>query len=136
MSLWFVSKDRGGNGHRKRTGEVLFIDARELGTMINRKVRVLADADVSKIADTYHEWRNADGQYEAVPGFARAVSVDEIKDHNFFLTPGRYVGAEEAQADDEPIGGRVDRLTKELLSEFETNRELEARLERLLGEIR
>jgi type I restriction enzyme M protein len=135
VSLWFVSKDRSGNGHRKRTGEVLFIDARELGTMINRNLRILEDADVSAIADTYHAWRNTDGRYEALPGFSRAVSIDELEDHNFFLTPGRYVGAEEAELDDEPVREKVDRLTKELLGEFETSRELEARLERLLGDI-
>ncbi len=73
VSLWFVSKERPGNGHRERQGEVLFIDARNLGTMETRRLRVLADEDIAKIADTYHAWRNHDGGYEDVAGFAKAV---------------------------------------------------------------
>ena len=79
VSLWFVSKDRHGNGHRKREGEVLFIDARKLGRMETRRLRVLDDADIARIADTYHAWRNHDGGYEDVPGFCKAASLDEIR---------------------------------------------------------
>lgn len=68
VSLWFISKDRHGNGHRKREGEVLFIDARKLGTMVTRKLRVLDDTDINQIAHTYHSWRNQDGRYEDVIG--------------------------------------------------------------------
>ncbi len=126
VSLWFVSKDRHGNGHREREGEVLFIDARKLGRMETRRLRVLDDEDIAKIADTYHAWRNHDGGYEDVPGFAKAASLDEISSHDFVLTPGRYVGAEEAEADDEPIADKIERLTEELYAEFERGRELEA----------
>jgi type I restriction enzyme M protein len=94
VSLWFVSKDRHGNCHRTRKGEVLFIDARKLGQMESRRLRVLSDDDIAKIADTYHASRNHEGGYEDVPGFAKAASLDEIKTHDFVLTPGRYVGAE------------------------------------------
>ncbi|WP_298211327.1 class I SAM-dependent DNA methyltransferase [Ferrimicrobium sp.] len=125
VSLWFVSKDRHGNGHRMRQGEVLFIDARKLGTMESRRLRVLSDDDVSKIAGKYHAWRNHDGDYEDVPGFAKAASLHEIAQHDFVLTPGRYVGSEEAEVDEEPIDEKIERLKKELFAEFERGRELE-----------
>ena len=125
VSLWFVSKDRHGNGHRKRQGEVLFVDARKLGTMESRRLRVLSDDDIAKIASKYHAWRNHDGAYEDVAGFARAASLDEIKHHDFVLTPGRYVGAEEAVHDDEPIDEKIARLTRELLAEFDRGHQLE-----------
>jgi type I restriction enzyme M protein len=128
VSLWFASKDRHGNGHRMRKGEVLFIDARKLGTMVSRKLRELTDEDVDTIARAYHRWRNRDGGYEDIPGFCKSAGLDEISGHDFVLTPGRYVGAEEAEADDEPIDDKIDRLTKELLAEFDEG----ARLEEIL----
>ena len=133
VSLWFVSKDRHGNGHRRREGEVLFIDARKLGTMESRRLRVLSDDDVSKIAGTYHAWRNHDGGYEDVPGFAKAASLDEIAQNDFVLTPGRYVGSEEAEVDEEPIDEKIERLKKELFAEFERGREIEDEVRRRLG---
>lgn len=133
VSLWFVSKGRDGNGHRERKGEVLFIDARKLGTMESRRLRVLSDDDIEQIAGTYHSWRNHNGGYEDIAGFAKSAMLDEIGAHDFVLTPGRYVGAEESEVDDEPIAEKIERLTAELLSEFERGRELErevrARLE-------
>lgn len=134
VSLWFVSKDRHGNGHRKRQGEILFIDARSLGTMETRRLRVFADEDIAKIADTYHQWRNHDGGYEDVPGFVRAADVDEVKQHDFVLTPGRYVGAEDAEVDDEPVDEKIARLTEELYDEFERGRKLEAAIRNNLQE--
>jgi type I restriction enzyme M protein len=125
VALWFLSKDRGGNGHRKRKGEVLFIDARKLGTMVTRKLRELTDEDIEQIAGTYHAWRNHDGGYEDVPGFAKSAALEEIKKQDFVLTPGRYVGSEEAEADDEPIDQKIARLTAELYAEFDRGRELE-----------
>ena len=126
VSLWFISKNRDGDGSRDRRGETLFIDARKLGTMETRRLRVLEDADVAKIADTYHAWRNVDGGYEDMPGFAKAAKLDEIEKHDFVLTPGRYVGVEEAEADDEPIDEKIERLTNELLAEFDRGSGLEA----------
>ncbi|PZU45143.1 type I restriction-modification system subunit M [Gordonia otitidis] len=130
VSLWFVSKDRRGNGHRERDDEVLFIDARKLGDMETRRLRVLSDDDIQKIAGTYHAWRNHDGGYEDVPGFAKAASREEIAGHDFVLNPGRYVGTEEAEADDEPIGEKIERLTAELFAEFDRGRELEKGIRR------
>ena len=125
VALWFVSKDRGGNGHRKRDSEVLFIDARKLGTMVSRKLRELTDDDIAQIAGTYHAWRNHDGGYEDVAGFAKSATIEEIATHDFVLTPGRYVGAAEAEVDDEPIDEKIERLTAELFAEFERGRDLE-----------
>ncbi len=88
VSLWFISKERHGNGHRERRGEVLFIDARKLGTMESRRLRTLDDSDISTIADTYHSWRNHDGEYADVPGFTKAAKFDEIQQHDFVLSPG------------------------------------------------
>jgi type I restriction enzyme M protein len=134
VSLWFVSKDRHGNGHRKREGEVLFIDARRLGRMETRRLRVLDDAEIGKIAGAYHDWRNRDGGYTDVAGFVKAASLDEISSHDFVLTPGRYVGAEEANAGDEPISDRIERLTSELYAEFDRGHELEEQVrQRLRG---
>lgn len=133
VSLWFVSKDRHGNGHRERRGEVLFIDARKLGRMETRRLRVLDDEDIARIADTYHAWRNHDGGYEDVVGFAKAADVRAVEAHDFVLTPGRYVDAEEAAADDEPIADKIIRLTAELYAEFDRSRELEAKVRQRLG---
>jgi type I restriction enzyme M protein len=125
VALWFVSKGRDGNGHRARKGEVLFIDARKLGTMESRRLRVLTNDDIAQIAGTYHAWRNHDGGYEDAPGFAKSATIEEIAKNDFVLTPGRYVGTAEAEADDEPIDEKIERLTNELFAEFERGRELE-----------
>ncbi|MCL2491102.1 MAG: SAM-dependent methyltransferase, partial [Propionibacteriaceae bacterium] len=125
VSLWFCSKERAGNGHRKRLGEVLFIDARKLGRMETRRLRVLDDADVARIADTYHAWRNRGGVYGDVPGFCKSASLDEIAGHDFVLTPGRYVGTEETEGDGEPVDVKIARLTAQLYAEFDRGRALE-----------
>lgn len=132
VALWFVSKSRNGNGHRNRRDEVLFIDARSLGTMESRKLRVLSDADIARISGTYHEWRNHNGAYEDVPGFVRAAKLEDIENYDFVLTPGRYVGKVAAEIDDEPVDERIERLTNELLDEFERGRTLEDQVRRRL----
>ncbi len=125
VSLWFVSKNRHGNGHRERRGETLFIDARKLGTMVSRKLRELTAADIAKISDTYHSWRNLNGGYQDRAGFSRSADLAEIETNDFVLTPGRYVGAEDVPEDDEPIEDRIERLTSQLLDEFSRAHELE-----------
>lgn len=134
VCLWLVSRNRHGNGHRKREGRVLFIDARKLGRMESRRLRVLDDEDIAKVAGAYHAWRNHNGAYEDVPGFVKAAGMDEIEQHDFVLTPGRYVGAEEVEADDEPIDGKIARLKKELFAEFDRGRELEDLVRNRLGD--
>lgn len=125
VSLWFLSKERHANGHRERRGEVLFIDARKLGTMVGRKLRELTPDDIDLIAGTYHNWRNHDGEYKDVAGFARAADTAEIAAHDYVLSPSRYVGAAAAVIDNEPLEARVARLSEELLAEFDRGRELE-----------
>jgi type I restriction enzyme M protein len=109
--------------------EVLLVDARDLGTMTDRTERVLTTADIATIAGTYHAWRLAQdtgAPRPDVPGFSRSVPLAEIREHEHVLTPGRYVGApERADADDEPVADRVERLTKELLACFEESARLE-----------
>ncbi|MBF2755892.1 MAG: N-6 DNA methylase [Gammaproteobacteria bacterium AqS3] len=91
--LWILAKDKTANGHRDRRGEILFIDARDLGYMADRVRREFSDEDIAKIADTYHHWRNKDSSeaYQDIPGFCKSTSLDEIKENNFVLTPGWYV---------------------------------------------
>lgn len=136
VALWFVSKDRHGNGHRKRLGEVLFVDARKLGRMATRRLRVLDHPDIAKVAETYHAWRNHDGGYDDVPGFCKATTRDEIASHDFVLTPGRYVGAEVAEADGEPMAEKIARLTDELFAEFDRGNELEEAVRKRLEGLR
>jgi len=122
VCLWFLTRDKAGNGHRNRQGETLFIDARKLGRMETRVHRVLDPADIAKVADTYHAWRNHSGsgeaQYEDVAGFCKSASLEEIKAHDFVLTPGRYVGAAEIEDDGEPFEEKMTRLTGELSKHF------------------
>ena len=125
VTLWFISKDRHGNGHRKREGEVLFIDATKLGTMVTRRLRELDDSDIAKVADTYHSWRNHAGGYENVPGFCRSATFDQIKQQDFILTPGRYISPVEAEVGDEPLAAKIARLTQTLMAEFSEGHALE-----------
>ena len=135
VALWFVSKGRNGSSHRNREGEVLFIDAQKLGRLVNRKIRILEDADIAQIADTYHKWRNIDGNFQAIPGFSKSVTFKEIRNHNYFLTPGRYVGSEEVGVDDEPIADKIARLRDEISSEFKIGRALEDQIENQLRQL-
>jgi type I restriction enzyme M protein len=116
--LWFLARDksngkRGSETLRDRRGEVLFIDARNMGSLVDRTRRELTDADIDKIADTYHAWRGeaSTSNYEDIPGFCKSVTLDEIRKHGHVLTPGRYVGAEAAEEDDEPFEDKMQRLS-------------------------
>ncbi len=127
VCLWFVGKDRSNGNFRDRRGEVLFIDARKLGRMETRTLRVLDDADIAKVASTYHAWRGEPSEtpYADVPGFCRSASLEEVKSHDFVLTPGRYVGAAEIEGDGEPIEEKLVRLRTQLLAEFDESDRLQ-----------
>ncbi|PWR18401.1 N-6 DNA methylase [Zavarzinia aquatilis] len=131
--LWFLARDR-SNGIarnaklRDRRGEILFIDARQLGHMVDRTRKEFSDADIEKIARTYHAWRGEGdaGSYEDVPGFCKAASLEEIKAHGFVLTPGRYVGAAEVGDEDAPFADRFAALKAKLEKQFADSDKLNA----------
>ncbi|HOG19326.1 MAG TPA: class I SAM-dependent DNA methyltransferase [Salinivirgaceae bacterium] len=98
-SLWFMNRNRTNGKFRNRNDEILFIDARNLGHLINRRTRELSDEDIQKIAGTYHSWRNTDGKYEDIPGFCASVPISKVAELDYVLTPGRYVGLPEEDDD-------------------------------------
>ena len=129
--LWFLSRDKKNHHFRDRRRQILFIDARKMGEMVDRTRRVLTAEDIERIAGTYHAWRGDPdaGEYEDVPGFCRSVAIEEVAEHRYVLTPGRYVGAEEVEDDGEPFEEKMERLTAELSGQFRES-------ERLVGEIK
>src|SRR6516225_11160237 len=116
VCLWFLARGKKNGRLRDRRGETLFIDARKLGAMIGRVHREMLDADIAKIAATYHAWRGdkGAGDYADVPGFCKSATLDEIRQHGHVLTPGRYVGASAADDDDEPFDEKMRRLVATL----------------------
>lgn len=138
VCLWFLTRDK-SNGLsrdkklRDRTGEILFIDARGLGTMVSRTLKELSGEDIAKVADTYHAWREVKGRYEDVPGFAKSASLKEVEAQNFVLTPGRYVGAPEADAEDELFDDKMARLTTTLREQMTEGAALDERIRKALA---
>lgn len=116
VCLWFVSRDKRNHRFRDRRGEVLFIDARKRGEMVDRTHRELTAEEITCIAATYHAWRGEKvaGEYADIPGFCKAADLEEIRKHGYVLTPGRYVGAEAQEEDDEPFDGKMVRLAATL----------------------
>ena len=133
--LWFVARDKSNGKFRNRKGEVLFIDARKMGKMVDRRHRELTDEEIKKIASTYHAWRGEGGEYKDIPGFCKSATIEEIRKHNHILTPGRYVGFEEEEEDDEPFDEKMKRLTSELAQQFQKSRELEEEIRKNLESI-
>ena len=125
--LWFIARDKKKHGHRDRDNEILFIDARKMGRLIDRVHRELTDDDIAKIAGTYHVWRGDHGaaEYQDVKGFCRSATRDEVAAQRHRLTPGRYVGAEDLEEDDEPFDERMVRLGADLSRQFEESERLE-----------
>lgn len=132
VCLWFLARDKCTPRLRDRRGQVLFLDARKLGRMETRVHRVLDDADIQKIAGTYHAWRNRDGAYEDVPGFCKSATRAEIQAHDYVLTPGRYVGAEEVEDDGEPFEEKMERLVAQLQSQQAEAQRLDSAIARAL----
>jgi len=129
-ALWFLARDKSNGKFRDRRGQILFIDARKMGHLVDRRHRELSDEEIAKIATTYHAWRGEKdaGDYADVAGFCTSATLKEVESHGFVLTPGRYVGtAEEMEADDgEPFPDKMARLTKELEERFAESAKLEA----------
>ena len=137
--IWFLTRDK-ANGmvrnekKRDRREEFLFIDARNLGFMRDRVLRDFTNEDIAKIADTFHAWQRGEG-YEDVAGFCKSVRLDEIKKHDFVLTPGRFVGAQEQEDNGEPFAEKMARLTGQLREQFAESDRLEAEIKRNLRRI-
>ena len=125
---WFLTRHRRDGRFRDRRGELLFIDARKLGRMIDRTHRELTDEDIARIADSYHAWRGEDGAdvYADVPGFCKAASLEEVRNHSHVLTPGRYVGAEVQEDDGEPFEDKMKRLVAQLRDQQDKAAKLDA----------
>jgi len=130
VCLWFLAKKR-----ENRKDKILFIDARKMGTMVTRKHRELSDEEIAKIYDTYHNWRDGKEEYEDVQGFCKSASIEEVRGNEYILTPGRYVGIEEAEDDGEPFDEKMARLTAELAEMFAKSHELEEEIKQRLGAI-
>jgi len=138
VCVWFFAKDKtkGKKGSIDRTGQVLFINARNLGNLVDRAERALSEDDIASIANAFHAWRGSPSAVEAglmyndVPGFCKSATLAEVKAADYALTPGRYVGAAEVEDDGEPMEDKIERLSKELFEQFNES----ARLEKVVRE--
>ena len=128
VSLWIMRKGK----NAQTSNKVLFINARNLGHMIDRKVKELSAEDISYIATTYHKWRTGDG-YVDIPGFCAVATREEIAAQEYILMPGRYVGEADGREEDEPFEEKMDRLTSELNELFSKSNDLQNRIRIQLG---
>jgi type I restriction enzyme M protein len=143
VCVWFFAKDKtkGKKGSVDRSGQVLFIDARSLGFLVDRAERALADEDIANIANAFHAWRGSSSASEAgltyddVPGFCKSATLAEIKAADYALTPGRYVGAADVEDDGEPIEDKIERLSKALFEQFEESARLDKIVRHQLGRV-
>ena len=133
-SLWFLSRNRANGKFRNRTQEILFIDARNMGHLINRRTRELSTDDIQTIADTYHNWRNLNGDYQDIKGFCNAASIERVKELDYVLTPGRYVGLAEEE-DDFNFGERFNSLKAEFEAQLKEEAKLNQRIANNLAKI-
>lgn len=137
--IWFISRKRLGNGDRKREGEMLFIDASDMGHLIDRVHREFSEEDINKISGAYHNWRRKGGKYEDEKGFSKSATLAEVQKHGYVLTPGRYVGIKDAEDDGVPFEEKMKRLTatlKEQMAEEEKmNEEIKKQLKKVGFEI-
>jgi len=125
-ALFFFSKSRNGEkGFRSRKNEILFIDARQKGTMVSRKQKALTEEEIDEISGTYHSYRNVNGKYEDIPGFCKVATLEEIRVNEYKLTPGIYVGTEANEEDDVPFEEKMAELTGRLLEQFAESRRLQ-----------
>lgn len=134
--LWFLSRYKNGNKKRNRKNEVLFIDASDMGYMVDRRNRAFDDEkDIQKIAKTYHDWKSDAGAYEDVKGFCKSATLDEIIKHKFVLTPGRYVGIPDEVDDGIPFKDKMASLTKELKEQMEEAQTLDVEIKKQLAKV-
>ena len=135
--LWFLARNKTNGKFRNRSNEILFIDARELGSMISRKQRELTDKDIAKISDTYHNWRGKEYQekYKDVPGFCKAANIQEIRKNNYILTPGRYIDFAAAEEDGQAFEEKMQHLTATLKEQMQKAQTIDNLIKVNLGKI-
>lgn len=134
VCVWFLAKNKSNGRFRDRSGKVLFIDARSMGEMVDRTRRELTRDDIEQIAGTYHAWREGK-RYKETPGYCRSASLDEIREHQHVLTPGRYVGAEELEGDGEPFGAKMGRLVDSWKEQVAEADHLDERIQKLIRDL-
>lgn len=135
VCLWFISKNKVGAKRGEQRGKVLFINAGNMGHLEDRTHRTFTDEELNKISQTYHSWKANDGKYEDVLGFCKSADIEEMKEHAFVLTPGRYVGAEEVEDDGEPFEEKMERLVSTLSQQMKQSVTLDGKLHDALGGI-
>lgn len=133
--IWFISRKRAGNGDRKRTGEILFIDASDVGFMADRTHREFTNEDIATISSLYHEWRKKDGKYEDVKGFCKSATLEDVTKYNFVLTPGRYVGIKEEEDDGIPFEDKMKDLTAKLAEQMAEEKRLDEEIKKQLKNV-
>jgi len=130
VCLWFLTKSKKADKqrcYRNREGETLFIDARQIGSMISRTQKELTETDIARIAKTYHAWRGEkkDGTYEDQPGYCKSATLEDIRKHDFVLTPGRYVGAADLEDDGIPFETKMTEMTQLLYEQMDESLKLD-----------
>lgn len=133
-SLWFLSRNRANGKFRNRRNEILFIDARNLGYLVNRRTREFDDEDIAQITNTYHNWRNPKGNYEDIPGFCNSAPLKRVQELEYVLTPGRYVGLPE-EDDDFDFAERFAELRAELAEQLAEESRLNALIQENLAKV-
>ena len=127
VCLWFISNNK------ERKNEILFIDAREIGHMVSRTLKEFSEEDIQKVAQTYHSWKGTnDKSYEDIAGFCKIANLEEVKNNEYILTPGRYVGLADVEEDEEPFEQKMERITSELSEQFAKSKELEDQIRKSL----
>ncbi len=121
--------------YRERFGQVFFIDARKMGAMVDRRHRELTDEEIKKIAGTYHAWRGEGGENQDIRDFCKSATLEEIRKHQHILTPGRYVGIEEVEEDDQAFEETMKQLTAELAKQMEEGKRLDEEIKKNLEKI-
>jgi type I restriction enzyme M protein len=137
VCLWFIARDKNNRKFRDRTKQTLFFDARKLGTMVDRRHRELTAGEIKQMSDIYHAWRGElkDKKYQDILGFCKSVSLNDIREQGWILTPGRYVGAEKEAADEEAFEEKMKRLGAELSKQMDEGRTLDAEIKKNLERI-
>jgi type I restriction enzyme M protein len=135
VCLWFLAKTKEVKKLRARSGEILFIDARAIGHLVDRTHRDLSDADIERITSVYHSWRGETEPYADVPGFCATATTKTVATNGYVLTPGRYVGTETTADDDEPVDVRIERLIAKFREESNRASDLNGRINEILKQI-